>query len=198
MDSRSGDLALVLENPNSFANRWGRLRFQDHQIATATSAHNTVAPGMTASRLCSGSSFQTNIAKAIRPMLDIAAPAASAPAACLPRYFPLRPFSRLRSRSCFSTRVLLAARIAGNARNNPPKLGLIRFAIKPAPAVTSPPRANRITYSYHLVRFNPDVLRATIIGQLNASINSIQVTTKPRLQPSIKEVMRAIPKAPKA
>ena len=96
MDSRSVDLALVLENPNCFANRWGTLRFHDHHIATATSAHKTVAPAMTDSRLCSGSSFQTNIAKVIRPMLDIAAPAASAPAACLPRYIPFGPFSRLR------------------------------------------------------------------------------------------------------
>jgi len=164
MDSRSVDVALVLENPNCFANHRGTLRFHDHHTAAATSAHNTVAPGMTATRLCSGSSFQTNVAKIIRPMLDIAAPAASAPAAYLPRYIPFRPFSRLRWPSCFSTRVLLAARIAGNARNNPPRLGLIPFAIKPAPAVTIPPRANRITYSYHLARFNPDALRATIIG----------------------------------
>jgi len=85
MDSRSVDLALVLENPNCFANHRGTLRFHDHHTAAATSAHNTVAPGMTASRLYSGSSFQTNIAKIIRPMLDIATPAASAPAAYLPR-----------------------------------------------------------------------------------------------------------------
>ena len=96
MDSRSVDLALVLESPNCFANRWGTLRFHDHQIVTATSAHNTVAPGMTASKLCCGSSFQANIAKVIRPTLDIAAPAASAPAACLPRCIPFRPLSRLR------------------------------------------------------------------------------------------------------
>lgn len=85
MVSRSGDLALLLENPNSFANRCGTFRFHDHQIAIATSAHNMVAKEITAIRLCSGSSFQTNIANAIRPGLDIAAPAASAPAACLPR-----------------------------------------------------------------------------------------------------------------
>lgn len=87
MVSRSGDLALLLENPNSFANRCGTFRFHDHQIAIATSAHNNnmVPKEITAIRLCSGSSFQTNIANAIRPRLDIAAPAASAPAACLPR-----------------------------------------------------------------------------------------------------------------
>ena len=96
MGSRAGDLVLLLENPSSFANRRGKFRFHDHQIAVATSAHNIVAPGITASRLCSGRNFQTKIAKAIRPMLAIAAPAQSAPAAYLPRYIPFRPFSRLR------------------------------------------------------------------------------------------------------
>src|SRR5207248_5831703 len=157
---------LGLKDRSERTNRCGKLRFHSNQIEAEISAHNKVAPVMTAGRLCSGSSFQANIANAIRPMLAMAAPAQSAPAACLPRYLPRRPFSSLRSRSCFSTKVLLAARIAGNARNNPPKLGLMSLAIKPAPAVTSPPSANRTRYSYHFARLRPDVLKATIIEGL--------------------------------
>lgn len=153
----------LVEERNVFARRCGKFRFHNNQITPETSAQSKVAPVMIAGRLWPGRNFQTKIAKAINPVLATAAPAQSAPAACLLRYFPCKPFSSLRSRSCFSTRVLLAARIAGNARNNPPKLGLIFFAIKAEPAVTSPPNTNRTRYSYHFARLGPDVLKLTIM-----------------------------------
>jgi hypothetical protein len=152
-----------VEERNAFARRCGKFRFHNDQITPETSTQSKVAPVMIAGRLWPGRNFQTKIAKAINPVLAIAAPAQSAPAASLPRYFPCRPFPSLLSRSCFSTRVLLAARIAGNARNNPPKLGLIFFAIKAEPAVTSPPSTNRTRYSYHFVRLRPEVLKLTIM-----------------------------------
>ena len=75
---------------------------------------------------------------------------------------------------------------------------VISITLRFDPAAAYPPyddlyHAKRIAYSYHLVRFNADVLRETIIR-----VNSVSVSTELRRRPAIKEVTKAISKAPEA
>jgi hypothetical protein len=142
-------------------NRRTSFRFHIHQAAIATTTHITVAAVITRPALWLGKNAQANHANANKATLPNDAPAASAAAACLPRLAPLNPFFFLLSRSCFSTSVTLAARIAGKAKKSPPTLGPYPLAIAAAPAVTSPPRTKRVASSYHLLCFSPDVLIET-------------------------------------
>ena len=110
-----------------------------------------------------GVSRPTATANAMRPILPIAAPAASRPAASLPRIVPSKPrcfFCFL----CFSTRVAPPGKIAGNARNKPPTPEPHLLAINPAATVTAPPNANLRAYSYHLVSPRAERSRLIFIG----------------------------------
>jgi len=95
--------------------------------------------------------FHTSIPNPARPMLPIAAPAASALTASAARFGLFIPACSFRSLSCFSISVALAGKIAGNAKNNPPTTGPYSFAINPAVVVINPPNTNRTAYSYHFV-----------------------------------------------
>ncbi len=70
-------------------------------------------------------------------------PAASILAAFLPLAAPLSPCDSFFPFSCFSMRVALAGKIAGNAKNKPPMPGPNFWAIIPAKAVINPPKRNR-------------------------------------------------------
>ena len=83
-------------------------------------------------------------AKTKSPTLPMAAPAASTPTALLARTDPCRPLRSFLCRSCFSIKVALAGKIAGNARKRPPTLGPYFFAMIPVAAVASPPQQKRI------------------------------------------------------
>lgn len=111
----------------------------------------------------------TTAPKTIKPKLPIAAPAASTLTASAARLVPLNPLRSLASFSCFSIKVALAGKIAGNAKKRPPITGPNSFAITPAPAVISPPNRNRTAYSYHLVSLREERLiwifiRPAIVG----------------------------------
>jgi hypothetical protein len=128
-----------------------RITLRPRQINTDTVNHITVAAASTRLMGRYGRKRQINNANTIRPMLPIAAPAASTPAACLPRLVPSSPLLSFRFLSCFSINVALAGRMAGNARNKPPKTGPACLAMIPAITGMTPPRRKRTPYSYHLV-----------------------------------------------
>ena len=103
-----------------------------------------------------GASSQTAKPKAARPKLPKPAPAASSAAASVPRRSPASPSFFLRSRSCFSISVVLAQKMPGKARNNPPVSGPKTCATIPAKTVTSPPSTNRKRYSYQRLCLRAD------------------------------------------
>ena len=70
--------------------------------------------------------------------------------------------------SCFSNRVAVAGKIAGNARNSPPTPGPSRLAMIPASAVTNPPKAKRRRYSYHFERPRAEILISIFMNQFIA------------------------------
>ena len=119
------------------------IRFRTCQIDTETPSHSSVAPPRTIHARSRGMNCQTAHAKTNNPMLPMAEPAASILAALLPRTAPLSPTASFFRLSCFSIRVALAGKIAGNAKNNPPIPGPNFFAIIPAAAVINPPKMNR-------------------------------------------------------
>lgn len=94
----------------------------------------------------------------------MAAPRASSAAACRPREVFVIPAFRFFFRSCSSTSVALAGKIAGNARKRPPNTGPNRLASKPAITVMAPPNKNRTPYSYHLVPARADRSTVTLIA----------------------------------
>ena len=110
-----------------------------------------------------GTRRHTTSAKANNPRLPMAAPVASIPAAFRPRTAPCKPARSFFCRSCFSIKVMLAGRIAGNARNNPPIPGPNFFAIMPVSAVTIPPAKNRMAYSWNFVFFSTAGFSETLI-----------------------------------
>jgi hypothetical protein len=100
-------------------------------------------------------------------MLPIAEPAASRLAACRPRFAPSSLYFSSSCFSCFSITVVLAGKIAGNARNGPPIAGPNSLAMTPAMAVINPPKTNRIAYSCHFVFSNTEVsLEPLFFGQV--------------------------------
>jgi hypothetical protein len=82
-----------------------------------------------------------------KPALLIAAPAASTPATSRLRNTPLTPARRFFSSSCFSIKVALAGKIAGNARKRPPITGPNLLPMIPTAAVIPPPMRKRTAYS---------------------------------------------------
>ena len=149
---------------------------------TEVTNHARVAPISTMLVPDAGSLSQTTRAKAARPMLPIAAPAASIPAASLPRSVPLLPARSFFRFSCFSTSVAVAGKIAGNARNRPPISGPKRFAMSPATAVTTPPNTKRTKYSYHRDCPNLDVSNL-IFTQLPSAPRTTDRERKPTTIP---------------
>lgn len=121
------------------------------QINTDIASQARLAPGSTIHDEWLGSSRHISKAKTNSPPLPIAEPAASIPAASFPCRVPRNLLRSFFCFSCFSIRVALAGKIAGKARNSPPMTGPNRLAIRPAKAVISPPKRNRMPYSYHLV-----------------------------------------------
>jgi hypothetical protein len=95
--------------------------------------------------------------------VPIEAPRASKAAARWPRDVFWIPAFLFLSSSCFSTRVALAGKMAGNARKRPPKTGPKCCATNPANNVIDPPKTKRIVYSYHLVRRSADNSKRTLI-----------------------------------
>jgi hypothetical protein len=128
-----------------------------HQAATATKAQAAVAPKK-AMATWVGTTSQITAPNAASPKLPRAAPAASSAAASLPRWVPRSPAFSLRWRSCFSTRVALAGKIAGKARKSPPATGPNSLAMSPASIVVTPPSNNRTAYSCHRVSRRLDSL----------------------------------------
>src|SRR5579859_329227 len=122
------------------------------QTEMATTIHASVAAPSTAQLEWSGSHFQTSKAKASRPTVPMAVPAASTPAASLPRLAPCNPLRCFFRFSFFSSKVAAAGKIAGKARNNPPTCGPSFLAMIPVIAVIRPPKRNRIAYSQDFVR----------------------------------------------
>ncbi len=121
-------------------------------VSTANRNHARVAPHRTMADGYLEIHNQTTTANAARPTLPMAAPAASTPAAVRPLILPCSPARSFSCRSCFSSRVAVAGKMAGNAKNSPPIPGPQRFAIMPVRAVTIPPNRKRTAYSYHLER----------------------------------------------
>src|ERR1700739_4072539 len=76
--------------------------------------------------------------------------------------------------------VALAGKIAGNARNNPPKTGPKYFARRPAITVTAPPNANRAASSCHFVRAIFDGAMWTRIRHLKKPSQSPRETANQR------------------
>jgi hypothetical protein len=105
----------------------------------------------TAIEFQTGRSFQTTIAKNDKPNVPIAAPRASRAAASFPRVVPSFPTFCFFSSSCFATKVTLAGKIAGKARNNPPTTGPKCLATRPVAAVIAPPNKKRTAYSYQRI-----------------------------------------------
>jgi|ERR1700758_4164501 hypothetical protein len=108
-------------------------------------------------------------------MLPIEEPTASSPAARRPRVVscasprsPLFP-------SCFSTRVALAGKIAGNARKTPPATGPHFIAINPVATVTQPPMKNRRAYSEGFV-----LRRASSWRLINTALCETRVSNSER------------------
>src|SRR6267143_1001995 len=126
-------------------------RLRRYQITTEVMSQASVAQIITSHVDRRGISRRMATANAMRPILPIAAPAASRPAASLPRIVLSRRVAVFFCFSCFSTRVALAGKIAGNARNKPSTPGPHLLAINPAATVMAPPNANLRAYSYHLV-----------------------------------------------
>lgn len=124
----------------------GYVRFRICQTTTETVSHESVAPARTTQAWSLGMNCQTTQAKTNNPMLPIEEPAAPMLAALLPRAAPSSPRDSFFSFSCFSMRVTLARKIAGNAKNNPPIPGPNFLAIIPATAVINPPKkeSNRV------------------------------------------------------
>ena len=93
--------------------------------------------------------IQTNIASDSTSQAGAGAPQrphnpgkAEQPQAAEDRAVGVRAGRRL-LRACWASKVRLAGRMAGNARNNPPTIGPKRAAIKPAATVTTPPKTKR-------------------------------------------------------
>ena len=118
-----------------------------HHARVAAANHTKVARRKTPIVASRGKHSQHTRAKPASPMQPMAAPAASTPATVRPRIVPSRPALALCLRSCASTRLAPAGKIAGNARNNPPISGPKRLEISPAVMHTPPPNRNRITHS---------------------------------------------------
>src|SRR5258707_6738385 len=138
--------------------------FRRYQITTEVTSQVSVAQIITSNVDRRGISRHTATANAMRPTLPIAAPAASRPAASLPRIVPSSPCCCFFCFSCFSTKVALAGKIAGNARNKPPTPGPHFLAINPAATVMDPPNASLRAYSYHLVFPRAERSRLIFIG----------------------------------
>jgi hypothetical protein len=85
------------------------------------------------------------------PMLPKVAPRASIATAFAARREPSKPARCLFSFTCFSTRVAVEGKMAGNARKSPPTTGPKCLAINPVSTVATPPKSTRKTSSYHLV-----------------------------------------------
>ncbi len=126
-------------------------------VSTATRNHASVALPRTMADGRLGIHNQTTTANAARPTLPIAAPAASTPAAVRPLILPCSPACSFSCRSCFSRRVAVAGKMAGNAKNSPPIPGPQRFAIMPVRTVTRPPNRKRTAYSDHFERLSAAV-----------------------------------------
>lgn len=139
-------------------------RFRISQTPNAAADQAIMAVGKISNALWLGRNRQTNKAKTSNPMLPIADPAESTLAAFLPRVIPLSPALLFFCFSCFSTRVALAGKIAGNARKSPPITGPNFLATTPAAAVINPPRTNRTAYSCHFVRPRDEVSISTCIA----------------------------------
>ncbi len=107
--------------------------------------------------------FHTNRANAASAILPIVAPRASKATAFLARLTPFMPARCFFSFSCFSIRVALAGKIAGNARNSPPTTGPYAFATMPVATVARPPKTIRRKTSYHFVCFNAESWNLTTI-----------------------------------
>src|SRR6266853_6898090 len=146
--------------------------FRRCQITTEVMSQARVAQMITSHVDRRGISRHTETASAMRPILPIAAPAASRPAASLPRIVPSKPCCCFFCFSCFSTKVALDGKIAGNARNKPPTPGPHLLAINPAATVMAPPKANLRAYSYHLVFPRAERSRLIFIAHLKAAYQS--------------------------
>jgi len=125
------------------------------QSAIVTTSHNVRPPRRASPAFHEGNVLHTTIAKQTKPRLPKADPFASSAAAFRPRTLSMMPDFRFFRVSCFSTKVALAGKIAGNAKNKPPNTGPACFAMTPADTVTAPPRRNRSAYSYHFVLLSP-------------------------------------------
>ena len=87
------------------------------QIRTEIAAHTTSAAKSAIAPFDMGRSFHAISAKPTSPMLPMTAPRASRAAASRPRAVFAMPALFFLSRSCFSSRVALAGKSAGKARN---------------------------------------------------------------------------------
>jgi hypothetical protein len=132
--------------------------FRMSQQKRATLNHAKDAVHRTTPRSWLVESSHTKKPNTSRPKLPNAAPAASAPAAVRPRFFPFLPVCSFFLASCFSIRVAAAGKIDGNARNNPPITGPNWIPITPAIAVTTPPNPNLRRNSRAVVCDRPEKL----------------------------------------
>ena len=135
-----------------------------------TTPHATAASDRTPHAGTCAAKLQITIPNANRPMLPMAAPTAVTPAAWQARSGDRSPCDSSRSRSCFSTSVKPAGRIAGKARNKPPTVGPNRWAINPAIAVISPPKTNRTANAFHFVLFKLESCACTFLGITDCSL----------------------------
>jgi hypothetical protein len=134
------------------------------QIITGTASHTAEAPVRTIAAFSFGRNFPTTNPKHAGPTPPIAAPAASNPAACLPRIVPRIPAFRFFSRACNSTSVALQGKIAGKARESHPIVGLKRIARRPATMLTAPPNPTLAAYSCHFVLRSADQSTEMFLG----------------------------------
>ena len=156
--------AILLQNSSQLPLSKRNLLVRQMRIDNAS--HTATAVSKHSKAFHRVSSRQTTMAKQARPRLPIQAPRASRAVAFRPRSLSVIPERCFFSVSCFSTRVALAGKMAGNARNRPPKTGPYRLARSPAAAVIAPPNRKRSAYSYHRVRFTADMSMSILIRLL--------------------------------
>lgn len=117
-------------------------RFRKTQVQPAASPQTKIAPASTHAAAQRGMNHQQTAAKATRPRLPMAAPKASTAGRVHAALFSVQAFCCFLCRSCFSSNVALAGKIAGNARKSPPTPGPHFLAITPAITVMRPWQRN--------------------------------------------------------